>query len=161
VGKSVWVVLSLGAVAALLLVVAMMASLSQFKDTPAAMRTALAASIQNEFQFIATGTEVRNQAEKSWLRIVYEAKPSKDIAFSKEASDAEMTRVAQYAIEHYKGRDRTVLDEIRVYRSETHGRGCFQSEYKADLAIPNPIRKAPGEKPDGFPFGTPEPPPFK
>lgn len=160
-GKSVWVVLSLGAITALLLVVAMMATLSQFKDTPAAMRTALAASIQNEFQFIATGTEVRTHAEKSWLRIVYEAKPDKNTALSKEASDDEMTRVARYAIEHYKGRDRTLLDEIRVYRSETYGRGCFQSEYKADLTIPNPVKKAPGEKSDGFPFLTPEPPPFK
>ncbi len=150
--KAVWNIVVIGALATLLMVIGMLMSLSSFQGTPAWMQTKLAESVKNQFGYLATGTEVRNDGARLILRVVYEAKAGK-VAFSDELAKAEMQQTAEYAIKTYEGRDRTDIDLIQIRRTETHGRGCFQSVYKAGHEIPSPVKKV--QDPTKFQGGSP------
>lgn len=150
--KAVWNIVIIGTMATLLMVIGMLMSLSSFQGTPAWMQTKLAESVKNQFDYLGTGTEVRNDGARLILRVVYEAKPGK-VAFSDELARAEMQKTAEYAIKSYEGRDRTDIDLIQIRRTETHGRGCFQSVYKASHEIPSPEKKI--RDPSKFQSGSP------
>ncbi len=157
--KSVWVILCLAAFTALILVVAMMLSLGQLQEVPAA-----------EWVKVAEATTARFNLEKVSVRVDLVSKPTSmqlayltknDTKFDTTVQNAEMEGVAQFAINTYKGKDLYLIENVLVTRSETHGRGCFQETYVAKLTYVNPRRTQPARfglpiVPQGTPFEPPK-----
>ena len=135
-GKSTWTILFIGMVAVMLLSMMMCFSLQQFEMSPAGRNSKLALSVRNKFEFESVGAVVGREAGKKVLRVAYLT--LRDSKFDATAQRQEMTEVANFAIGKYEGRDKGVLDEIRVTRKELHGSGCWQRTYIAYHAIPNP-----------------------
>jgi len=138
VNRSIWVIMVLGFLTVVVMVVAMLATLRSFGDSPASNATKLALGIRSEFHFEAVGTAVRMDGIKNYLSISYETHA--DSKFDQAAQTREMDKVAAFAFSKVDPTERKNLDEIRIRRSEVHGRGCFQQSYVAAHVVPIPGR---------------------
>jgi hypothetical protein len=148
VGKSVLSIAVLGVLTVLLLAVGMAMTLGQFQEVPAAEWVRLSESIGREFKAENVSVRVLLQKNPTAMAISYSSLV--DSKFNLSMQNTEMESVASYAIKAYKGREQTMLDEIQITRSETHGRGCFQQTYVAHFTLPNPLRRT-----DRSPFPGP------
>jgi hypothetical protein len=138
--KSVWLIISMGAVTILVLSVGMMISLNQFQEIPAAEWVKLAQATGTEFKFENVTVRVSFRNEPSTMAIAYVTRQNSK--FDTSAQKAEMEKVAQFAVQNYKGRDLNKIDQVQVHRSEIHGSGCFQTTYVADHTAANPKRQS-------------------
>lgn len=151
--KSIWLIVTMGLISALVLSLAMMMGLSSFKDHASAEWVKLAEQTTNEFKFTNVAVRVSLIGNPTAMKISYHT--PLDSKFDLSAQNAEMEKVAQYAAKNYKGRDLNQIDQFQITRSETHGSGCFKQTYVATLNVPNPRR---GAIPGGNnPFGAPPP----
>lgn len=138
--KSVWVIAVMGLVTALVLSIAMALSLSQFQEVPAVDWVRLAELTTTEFKLENVAVRVNLRDNPSSMRITYLTRV--DSKFDITAQNAEMEKVAKFAVEHYKGRELNKIDQIQITRSETHGSGCFQQTYVATFTHKNPRKGA-------------------
>ena len=141
-GKTVWTIALMGVVALLLVTVAMVISLGQFSETPSKDWVKLAEMITAEFKAQHVSVRVNLNIPPGILRIAYLAGIHSN--YSVDAQNAEMERVAQFALKNYAGRDARYVREIRVNRTETHGRGCFQTTYEGNYTLQVPRRPSIG-----------------
>jgi hypothetical protein len=139
VSKSLWSVFLMGIVALTLMGMAMLFSLTQFKDAPAGGHARLSQSIGNRFKFDGVTAFVDTDAAKLVLRVSY--RTSGDSKFDLAAQRREMQAVADYAAAEYEGKDKASIGEIRVVRTEIKGRGCWQESYVTRESFPNPAKK--------------------
>jgi hypothetical protein len=139
VSKGLWVIIVMGFLTITLLVVGMMMSLTQFQAaSPAVKFVKLAEQISHEFKLEPVAAEVRLQPPPGALRVTYLTRV--DTKFDITAQNAEMKKIAEFAIKNYQGNDRNWISDIQIQRSETHGSGCFQQTYVANFTLPNPYR---------------------
>jgi len=138
VNRSVWVIIILGFLTVVILVIAMLGALRTFGDSPQSNATKLALSIKGEFKFESVGTVVRDEGMKGALFVHYETHANSK--FNQEAQLSEMEKVALFASSKLDIGERKRVDEIRVRRTEIHGRGCFKQSYVANHVRPNPNR---------------------
>ncbi len=136
--RSVWVIIILGFLTVIILVVGMLGALRQFGESPHSNATKLALSIKGEFHFESVGTVVRDEGMKGHLLVHYETHA--DSKFNSEAQLREMEKVALFASTKLDIGERKRVDEIRIRRTEIHGRGCFKQSYVANHVLPNPHR---------------------
>ncbi len=137
--KTVWVIASMGLITMLLLAAGMAVSLGQFQEIPAVEWVRLAESIGREFKADPVSVKLSLRKTPSAMEIAYSSLV--DSKFDLSVQNAEMEKLARYAIKTYKGKEQTLVDEIQITRSETHGRGCFQQTYVAHFTLPNPLRR--------------------
>ena len=137
--KSIWLIVTMGLISALALALGMGLSLGQFQETPAVEWVRLSELIAREFKAEHVSLRVDLRNTPSTMKITYSSLV--DSKFNLSMQNTEMENVAKYAIKNYKGREQTLVDEIRVTRSETRGRGCFQQTYVSNITVPNPMRK--------------------
>jgi len=130
----------MGAICMLALSMGMMVSLGQFQEIPAAEWVKCATAISNEFNFENVVVKVNLRNPPSSMKISYVTKESSK--FDSSAQNVEMEKVAQFALQNYKGKDLTRIDQVEITRSEIHGRGCFQTTYVANLTVPNSKRQS-------------------
>lgn len=146
----------MGFVTITLLIVGMMISLMQFqKGSPAVKFVKLAELVGREFKVDNVGADVRMDPAPGNLRITYLTRV--DSKFDTSVQNAEMRKVAEFAIKNYEGSDRHHLGEIQVVRSETHGSGCFQTTYVARFTLPNSYKGKGMPHGPGGPFVQPPP----
>jgi len=150
VSKSIWLISIMGLITLLVLAVGMAISLGQFQDVPAVEWVRLSELIAREFKAEHVGVKISLRDVPSRMLVSYSSLV--DSKYDLSFQNAEMEKVANYAIKNYKGREQTKVDQIEVTRSETHGRGCFRNTYVAHFTLPNPLRRT-SDLP-GFP-GTP------
>ena len=125
-------------------------SLGQVQETSAIEWVRLSESIAREFKVEHVGVRLTLRSSPSVLAVSYTSPV--DSKFDLSAQNAEMEKIARFAVSNYKvPREQRLVDEIRVTRSETHGRGCFQQTYVSHFTLPNPMRRT--ELP-GFPGGA-------
>lgn len=141
----------MGLITALVLSLAMMVSLGQFKEVPAADWVKLAEATTNEFKFTEVAVRVNLNARPSTMKISYHT-PA-DSKFDLSVQNAEMEKVGAFAIKTYKGKDLTMIDQVELTRSESHGSGCFRQTYVSSLSVANPKKRV-GPGPG---FGPPPP----
>jgi len=127
----------MGVATVLLISIAMIFSLSQFKEVPAGDWVKLSEAITGEFKAKSVSVRV-NLSVPGVMRIAYLA--GTDSNYSLDVQNQEMEKVAKFAILNYKGKDLHYIEEVRVTRSETHGSGCFQQTYVANFSMPVPRR---------------------
>ena len=141
--KSVWIILTMGLVTMLALSMGMMVSLGQFQEVPAAEWVKLAQGISGEFKFdnVTVRVDARGGGPCA-MKVAYLTKANS--GFDSSAQNVEMENVSKYAVNNYKGRDLSKVDQVEITRSEIHGRGCFQTTYVANFTYPNPKRRIPG-----------------
>ena len=132
--KTVWTIALMGFVTLLLVTIAMVMSLTQFQETPSSEWVRLAEQITTEFKAQNVSVRVNLNVPPGSLRIGYLAGIHSN--YSLEAQNAEMQRVAQFAAANYKGKDMRYVREVKVTRTETHGRGCFQTTYEGSFTLP-------------------------
>jgi len=154
VSKSIWLIATMGMLAMLALALGMALSLGQFQDAPAVELVRLAESIGREFKAEHVGAKIQMRAVPTALVISYSSLV--DSKFNLSMQNEEMENVAKFAIRNYKAREQTLVDEIQVTRSETHGRGCFQQTYVAHFTLPSPLRRLERPGLPGAPFGPPQ-----
>jgi hypothetical protein len=141
----------MGLITAMVLALAMMLSLGQFQEIPAADWVKLSESLTNEFKVTNVAVRVNLTSQPTQMKISY-ASPN-DSKFDLSVQNAEMERVAAFAVKAYRGKDANMIDQVAVTRSETHGSGCFKQTYTASVSVPTPRRSViPGN-----PFGAPPP----
>jgi len=137
----------MGAVTLLLISIAMIISLSQFQETPSVEWVRLAEQITAEFKAKNVAVRVNLNMPPGSLRVSYLA--GLDSNYDLAVQNAEMERVAKFALQNYKGKDLRYVGEVKINRTEIHGSGCFQQTYVADFTLPVPRRPAgmpaPGE----------------
>jgi len=138
VNRSVWVIIILGFLTVVILVIAMLGALRTFGDSPQSNATKLALAVKAEFKFESVGTAVRDEGMKGALFVQYETHA--DSKFNQEAQLREMEKVALFASSKLDIGERKRVDEIRVRRTEIHGRGCFKQSYVSNHVQPNPNR---------------------
>jgi hypothetical protein len=130
-------IVAMGAVTMLVLAVGMMVSLGNFTETPAAEWVRLAENISREFKADPVSVRVNMRSMPSAMIVTYSSLV--DSKFNVSLQNAEMEKVAQFAIANYKkGREQKLIEEIQVTRSETHGSGCFKQTYVAHFTLKNP-----------------------
>src|SRR5262245_42247695 len=105
----------------MVLAFAMMLSLGQFQETPQADWVKLAEQITAEFNLDHTSVRVALRERPTQLRVTYLTR--QDSKFNLAVQNAEMEKIASYAMQNYKGRDLHLVEQITVNRSETHGSG--------------------------------------
>jgi hypothetical protein len=149
VSKTVWLVVVMGLLAALVLAFGMMISLSQFQEVPAADWVKLAELTTREFKMDNAAVRVNLKAIPSVMRITYLTRA--DSKFDLTQQNLEMEKIANFAVENYKGKDLGLIDQVQINRSETHGSGCFQQTYVANFTLANPRRRTVPTGPPGFP----------
>jgi hypothetical protein len=152
VSKSIWLIAVMGLLTMILLAAGMALSLGQFQEVPAAEWVRLSEAIGREFKAEHVSVRVELQRSPAAMTISYSSLV--DSKFNLSMQNSEMESVANYAIKSYKGREQTILEEIRVTRSETHGRGCFQQTYVAHFTLPNPLRRTDRSNLPGTPFDS-------
>jgi hypothetical protein len=135
-----WMISIMGLVTLMAMAMGMAVSLGQFKEAPAMEWVRLSELIAREFKAEQVGVKL-NQRLPAAMVISYSSLI--DSKYDLSLQNAEMERVANFAIKNYKGREQTRLDEIQVTRSETHGRGCFRQTYVAHFTLPNPLKRTP------------------
>jgi hypothetical protein len=133
----------MGTATLVLVSIAMMFSLSQFQETPSGDWVKLAELITPEFKTQSVSVRV-TLSENGYMKIAYVA--GVDSKYDLSSQNAEMERLARFALKNYKGKDMRYVREIRVHRTEVHGSGCFQSTYVSTytLPVPKPEREFPG-----------------
>lgn len=139
--RSVWTILLLGLVALGLLSMAMCMTMMTFPESQAGHLAKLALAVQNKFQADRATVNLRREEGKKFLRVVYHT--HKSVGFDLSAQSQEMKEVGTFALDAYDGKDKREIDEVRVTRAETRGRGCWQNTYTAHETVPNPARTAP------------------
>jgi hypothetical protein len=145
VSKTVWIILTMGVITILALTMGMVVTLGQFQEVPAVEWVKVAQAISEQFKFENVNARVMFRGDApSALKISYTTKPS--TSFDSSAQNVEMENVAKFAIENYKGKDLTKIDQVEISRSEIHGRGCFQTTYLATFTLPNPKLRTPGDQ---------------
>ncbi|MBV8881089.1 MAG: hypothetical protein JO332_14060 [Planctomycetaceae bacterium] len=147
--KSIWLIATMGLITMLALALGMGISLGQFQETPAVEWVRVSELIGREFKAEQVATKVDLRNAPSAMIISYSALI--DSKFNLSVQNTEMENVAKFAIKNYKGREQTMVDEIRVTRTERHGRGCFAQTYVSHWTIPNPLRRT--EQRMGLPAG--------
>ncbi len=141
----------MGLVTMLVLAAGMMVSLGQFSETPAVEWVRLAELIGREFKAEPVGVRVNMRSMPSVMIINYSSLV--DTKFNVSLQNAEMEKLARFAISNYKkDREQRLIEEIQVTRSETHGSGCFRQTYVAHYTLKNPFYNA---APPLFPGGPP------
>ena len=133
--RTVWAIAIMGTVTLLLVSVAMMFSLTQFQETPSGDWVKLAELLTPEFKTQSVAVRVILNAPPH-MKISYVA--GVDSKYDLASQNAEMERLARFALANYKGKDKRYLTEIRVHRTEVHGSGCFQSTYVSNFTLPVP-----------------------
>jgi len=152
--RSLWSILILGILTALLLTLGMLFTLDQFQQFPAGNRVKFAETIRTEFQFDSAGADVSPVDGKMVLRI--SCMTTKDSKHDQTAQRQEMERVAAFAAVKYDGKDKSTIQEIQIRRAEVRGKGCFQKTYhNHHTAAPPPEWKS---RP-GLPTFLQQPPP--
>lgn len=149
--RSVWVIVVLAAGTALVLTFAMMITLGQFQEIPAADWVKLAEATTAEFKLEKVAVRVTFAENPTAMHISYVTK--RDSKFDAAVQNAEMERVAEFAVNKYAGSDLYRIERVRITRSEVTGSGCFQQTYVATFNYPNPRRTPPSRRLGG-------PPPF-
>lgn len=135
--KSVWIILGMGLITMLALSAGMMLSLGQFTETPAIEWVRLGELIGREFKANPVGVRVNMRSRPSAMIINYSSLI--DTKFNVSLQNAEMEKLANYAISNYKkGKEQRLIEEIQVTRSETHGSGCFKQSYVGHYTLKNP-----------------------
>lgn len=137
--KSVWLIAVMGLLTMLVLAVGMAMSLGQFQDVPAVEWVRLSESVAREFKADHVTVKISLQKNPSTMALAYSS--LLDTKFNLSVQNTEMENVAKFAIKTYKGKEQTMVDEIQITRSETHGRGCFQQTYVAHFSLPNPLKR--------------------
>lgn len=125
--RSLWSILILGILTALILTLGMLFTLDQYQQSPAGNRFKFAETIRTEFQFDSAGADVAPLEGKMILRISYMT--TKDSKHDQTAQRQEMEKVAAFAAVKYDGKDRSSIHEIQLRRAEVRGKGCFQKTY--------------------------------
>jgi len=139
--KSIWYVFALGMVCVFCLMMGMCLYLETFSGSPAGIRAKLAENIRSRFGFESASVQVKVEDARKVLRISYET--LQDSKYDTARQQQEMKEVADHAARHYEESDRREIEEIRVTRTETRGRGCWQDRQVARENFPNPAWKAP------------------
>ncbi len=135
-GKSLWTILILGCLTAMLLSIFMLVTLDTYQQSPAGNRFKFAESVRAQFQFESAGADVTPVDGRMILRISYLTKKSSK--YDTTAQRQEMESVTAFAAKTYDGRDRSTIQEIQVRRTEVRGRGCFQKTYTDNHRIAAP-----------------------
>ncbi len=151
--RSLWSIFVLGAMTALLLTIAMLFTLDQYKASPAGNRFIFAESIRKEYRFDSAGADVGPIDGKMVLRISYMT--TQDSKHDLAVRTKEMQTVADFAAAKYDGKDRGTIQEIRVLRTELRGSGCFQRTYSNAHSAPPPFEWKTGVRPALPPFVRP------
>ena len=134
--RSIWSIVVIGFLTVVFMVMAMLVMFQEYSRSPYSSSTKLAISIRNEFHFESVGSGTKDEGPRHLLVIQYETHANSK--FDTSVQTREMQKVAEFAAEKYDPIERKRIDEIRVQRTEIHGRGCFQQSYVADHSIPNP-----------------------
>lgn len=145
--KTVWLIATMGMLTMLALALGMALSLGQFTEVPAVEWVRVSETIAREFKAEQVSTRINLRSSPSVMTVTYSSLI--DTKYDLSVQNAEMENVAKYAITNYKGREQTLVDEIQVTRSETHGSGCFKQTYVAHFTLQNPLRKADRMGPPG------------
>ena len=142
--RTVWSIVIIGFLTAVFLVVAMFFLFKEFGQSRYSSATKLAQGIRSEFHFDSVGTATDSlpapEGMKNVLLVQYETRA--DSKFDVSAQNQEMDKVAKFAAEKSDPFERKRIEEIRIRRTEIHGRGCFQQSYVSDRSVPNPYRGA-------------------
>jgi hypothetical protein len=143
--RTVWSIVIIGFLTVVFLVMAMFLVLQKYNESSYSSATKLAQGIKNEFNFesVGTATDVLPTSEglRSVLLVQYDTHV--DTKFDVTVQKQEMEKVARFAAEKSDAGDQKRFFEIRVRRTEIHGRGCFQQSYVSDHTLPNPFRAPP------------------
>lgn len=144
VNKSIWVIVVLAAGTALVMAFMMMITLGQFQEIPAADWVKLAEATTAEFKLEKVAVRVSFAENPTAMHLSYVTK--KDSKFDAAVQNAEMERVAEFAVNKYTGSDLYRIERVRVTRSEVTGSGCFQQTYVATLSYANTRRTPPARR---------------
>ena len=125
--RSLWTILILGCLTALLLSIFMLVTLDTYQQSPAGNRFAFAETIRTQFQFESAGADVTHINGRMVLRLSYITK--KHSNYDPAVQRKEMQDVLGFAMKTYDGKDKATIQEIEVRRTEIRGRGCFQKTY--------------------------------
>ena len=136
--RTIWSIVIVGFLTVIILVMSMLLMLKQYGDSTYSSSTKHALAIRNKFAFESVGTGTRDDGARCFLLIQYETHA--DSKFDLSAQMREMQKVAEFAVEKLDPAERKRFDEIRVRRTEIHGRGCFQQSFVANHSLPNPHR---------------------
>jgi hypothetical protein len=156
VSKSIWVIVILAAITALMLSLGMMISLGQFQELPEAEWVKLGEAVTAEFKLEKVGVRVGLHESPTAMHLNYLTRA--DSKFNSSVQNAEMERIAAFAAKTYTGRDLYLIEKVKVIRSETHGSGCFQQTYVATFTYTNPNRTPPPSRRMGGPSFPPRNP---
>jgi hypothetical protein len=140
----------MAAVTVLALSFGMMVFLGQFQEIPAADWVKLAEATNAQFKLEKVAVRVTLVGSPTAMHINYLTKA--DSKFNTAAQNAEMERVAGFAVRTYGGKDLYLIEQINVTRSEVHGGGCFQQTYVANFSMANPRRTPPPSRGVGMPI---------
>ena len=147
--RTLWSIVVIGALCLGFMIVAWLLVLKGYNESSYSTATKLALAIKNEFHFesVGTTTQVTSTVEglKRVLMVQYDTHA--DSKFDVDVQNREMDRVGKFAVESSDRGDRPRFVEIRVRRTEIHGRGCFQQSYVSDRVVPNPFHIPPGPPP--------------
>jgi len=141
----------MGLLSMLVLSMAMMLSLEQFKETSASEWVKLAEVTGRQFK--ANPISVRVNLRSTPRTMVINYSSLVDSHYDLSIQNTEMEEVSKFALQNYSQAKK--VDEVQVTRSETHGRGCFQQTFVSHFTYPNPNRQ---EVLPRFPVDTPQPP---
>jgi hypothetical protein len=139
--KSMWIIAMMGFITVMIIVVAMLLSLTMFQQSPASNRARLAQEVKNEFGFPEVGSDVRDILGRTVLIVSYESPV--DSKYDLAVQKAEMEKVATFVEGKYDGDDRRSIQELRVRRREVKARGCWKKLIESDHSIQNPRFPAP------------------
>jgi hypothetical protein len=128
----------MGTITLLLISIAMMFSLTQFQETPSVEWVKLAEQISSEFKAKGVAVRINFTMPPGFMKISYTA--GIDSKYDLAVQNAEMERIARFAIANYKGRDMKYVTEVRINRTEIYGSGCFQTTYVGNYTLQVPKR---------------------
>src|SRR5690349_15767626 len=99
----------MGTITLVLISIAMMFSLAQFQETPSGDWVKLAEQITAEFKAKSVAVRVAFNLPPGYMKITYVA--GIDSKYDLASQNAEMERMARFALETYKGRDKKYITE--------------------------------------------------
>ncbi len=142
-GKSVWFIVVFGLLATAGLAIAMFLTLEMFQQSAAGSQSKTAEAVQAKFKFESVIALVIIEEGRPHLGLRYSTTQGLPNA---EGETAQMTEVAQFAIGTYDGKDKRLIEEIRVTRRERRGAGFWVNTYESRHTIPNPFKGMPEPK---------------
>jgi hypothetical protein len=134
--KSMWIIALMGFATVMIIVVAMLLSLSMFQQSPASNRARLSQQVRNEFGFTEVASDVRDVLGRTILIVAFES--TVDSKYDAAVQKAEMEKVADFVVKRYDGDDRRSIQELRVKRREVKARGCWTKLIEAEHVVQNP-----------------------